>query len=315
VTPKQRFGELIALGQRYAGRGPVLVNEREDYAKHVLRDVSPWMSWDSYQPEKGLRNDAARLDLLHAPDFDDYTREFYDRFPLLLERKRPGGSRPPGNYEPIDETAHYRVWRRTGPTPAAHLPLGGIQAVSGTARLDCGDREFRRLRALAERTGRPLRVARAAEVVVVPQGRWYSKASGAQGPQPGLTTRASGSSRIPVTLSAGRWRAWLQGSTGPGERLSLLQAGGGERQIGEVRSDLGLQDAYQPFGEFDATGGREAFSLFSLAKPWWQSGRTRFDLIGPIVFERVAERPQPEEVDPRDARSLCGERLDWVEVG
>ena len=71
------------------------------------------------------------------PDFDDYRLDFYDRFPLLLERKRPGGSRPPGNYEPVEETAHYRVWRRTGPTPRAHLPLGGGEDVAGTARLDC----------------------------------------------------------------------------------------------------------------------------------------------------------------------------------
>ena len=59
VSRETPLAELFALDARYAGQGPVLVNEREEYAKYLLRGVSPWMSWDSYQPDRGFVSGSA----------------------------------------------------------------------------------------------------------------------------------------------------------------------------------------------------------------------------------------------------------------
>ena len=54
-TPKDRFQEMIDIGKRFRGEGPLLVNEREEYSKYFLRDSLPWESWGSWQPDRGLR--------------------------------------------------------------------------------------------------------------------------------------------------------------------------------------------------------------------------------------------------------------------
>ncbi len=36
--------------------------------------------------------------------------------------------------------------------------------------------------------------------------------------------------------------------------------------------------------------------------------------IGPLALSQANERPMVDLVNPRDARSLCGQRLDWVEA-
>jgi hypothetical protein len=318
MTPKERFAEMIDLDARYAGRGPVLVHEHEEYAKHLLRDVDPWMSWDSYQPERGFLLGPVPPAIPHVPDFDDYHREFYDRFPLLFERKRPAGSRPPGNYTAIEETRHYRVWERTGPTPQAHLALGNGDTIPGTARLDCALPEYRELLALARRSGRPLRVAYGERVVIRYDYQWLAATPVQAGPQPNFNYRLGGSSDIATTLEPGRWRAWIEGSFGPGHRLSLRQPGtlkvGPQDKIGEVRADLGIHDGFQTFGEFDVDRRRQVFQLLGLDKPIWQAGSRRPDLVGPVAFTPATSTRRIVDVDPADARELCGQRLDWIEV-
>ena len=313
MTPKERFSEMIELDGRYAGQGPALVHEHEEYAKHLLRHVLPWMSWDSYQPERGLRAGPIPPAIPHVPDFDDYRLDFFDRFPLLIERKRPGGSRPPGNYEAVEETGHYRIWRRTGPTPRAHVVLGDGEAIAGTQRLDCAAPEVRAIVRLARDSGAPLRVARGERVVLRYDYQWSTEPTPQPGPQPNFNYRREEVSSVPTFLPPGRWRAWAQGSFGPGQRLTLMEPPP-RRQVGEARNDLGLQDGFQAFGDVDTRTDAQLFELRSLDKPWWQAGSRRKDLVGALAFTPAAATRRVETVEPGALRELCGERLDWIEV-
>ena len=100
MTPKDRFDEIAEIADRFRGQGPILVVEREEWGTYLLRDEQPFDSWGYYPPDRVLRVGEGRLPpaLPHTPDFDDYPMEFVEHFPLLFERKSPGGSRPPINY-------------------------------------------------------------------------------------------------------------------------------------------------------------------------------------------------------------------------
>lgn len=308
MTPESRFEELGALNERYRGQGRILVNEREDYAKYLLRDVDPWESWGFWTPDRGLASDP-RLDPEHTPDFDDYTLEHMKRFPLLLERKRPGGSRPPANYRPVEETVHYRVWRRTGPTPAMRASVGEGRT-SGTAPLDCRQGEVRDVIAAARRAGRPVTVATAGRPsVVATPGAWKNTATLESGPTNRYLSRLGGTGIAGPRLAAGRYQVFIQGSFSSGVRLYV-----NGRQVGDVLNDYGLHDGWQPVGTVSVPGGPVDVGVLGLRKPLWQSGSRRPDVSGPLAFMPDPSARRVERVPAERMRALCGTRVDWIEL-
>ena len=141
VTPKDRFEELAQIDERFEGQGPMLVNEREDYAKYLLRHSRPFESWGPWTPDRGIIETETynpRLDPTHTPDFDDYMPDFVARFPLLLERKRPGGSAPPaGLRRHVRDTELSRVAAHRAAEHGARrtrVTAGGGRGATSTAR-------------------------------------------------------------------------------------------------------------------------------------------------------------------------------------
>ena len=307
LTPRDRFEEAAAIADRFAGQGPMLVNEREDYAKHLLRAVQPWETWSPYSPKRATPDELNR-ETEHTPDFDDYEPPFLARFPLLLERRRPGGSRPPGNYRVVHETAHYRVWRRSGPAPRRHVRLG-TGTVAGTAPLDCGRPGARAMLDAARRAGHPLRVAtaRPSPTVLAPPA-WSGWRELRGGPEPGFVERRGGVAVLMPRLAPGRYTAWAKGSYGLGIRL--LANG---RVVGEVRDDMGLFANWHRLGSFEATR-RTRLALVGLDRPLWRTGSRRRDISGPLALVREGRASTVTTVPAGRARSLCGRELDWVEV-
>jgi len=310
VTPKDRFEELTAIADRLDGRGPVLIADREEYARYFLRDSVPWDDWGEWQPRRNFRFGAIPPPPPRGPDLDDYTHEHIQGFPLLLERKRPGGSRAPGNFEIAFETPSYRVWRRAGAPPAMHLSLG-LERIDGMGRFDCAAPEAAALLDAARATGSDVRVARAVTPVVsAPPSRWEYYGAVWPGPAPETMHRSGGFALVHPPLEAGRYDVWVQGSFGPGFRLFL-----GQRPLGDVFGDLGLHSGWRLVEE-DVRVERDdpRFVLSGLDKPRWQSGWRRPDLHGPMAFVPSTSEPQVETLSERQARRLCGERLDWVEL-
>jgi len=308
VTPRERFEELAAIANRFRGEGPMLVNEREEYAKYFLRDSRPWESWGAWQPDRGLRVDSMRFDVGHTPDFDDYTPAHMSRFRLLLERRRPGGSAPPGNFEPVSETPHYRVWRRIAPSPRAHLALG--QQLDGSASLNCDEPQVAELLKTARATSTGLRIAkpRSLSVVSRPQ-RWHVEGNTGAAADPRFISWRGAVASTEPALSPGSYDAYIQGSFGPGVRLSI-----NDRTIGETFGDLGLQDGWQRLGTVVAGASASKAVLRGLDKPWWQAGSKRSDVVGPLAFSPLARETEIVEVGARASSRLCGRELDWIEL-
>ena len=308
ITPKKRFQELIDISKRFSGTGPILVNEREDYGKYFLRDSDPWESWGSWQPDRGLRFPTVPP-VPETPDFDDYTPAHMARFKLLLERKRPGGSLPPGNFRPVYESEHYRVWERAAPPVKDHLALG-LHTVAGTGRLDCRSADARRLFRAARDGRKPLRAAYGGDTPVLSgPARWQQYANWTGAPTEGFVTLRSGFAIAKPGLSPGTYGVWAQGSFGPGIRVSV----NGQR-VGEVFDDLGLQDGWQPIGAARVRGRDPDFVVLSLQKARLKTGRRRHDILGPLAFVAQSHAPRQVLVEPERARGLCGKELDWVEL-
>jgi len=311
VTPKDRFGEIAEIADRFGGQGPMLVVEREEWDAHLLRDLQPFDSWGYYPPDRVLRQRGRWAPPLpHTPDFDDYFVHFVQTFPLLFERKSPGGSRPPLNYRVAYETTHYRVWRRHGEAPVLHLPLGG-DSDDHTERLDCRHPEARQLLRASRRSGRPLVAAipRSPRLVIITADAWRGHEVAETIPPSGFVSRRGGEASVIASLAPGHYDAWIQGSFATGVRLFVDGTA-----YGEVFGDLGLPSGWHPLGRVSVRTRRAHVSLISLDKPWWQSGSERPDLAGRLVFARRGGPSRMITVQPQRSRTLCGRRLDWVEL-
>ena len=311
VTPKERFDEIDEIADRFRGQGPMLIAEREEWGTYLLRDVRPFDSWGYYQPALGLRGDSEYPPAVpHTPDMDDYALDFLEEFPLLFERKSPGGSRPPINYNVAYETTHYRVWQRDGDAPSYHLPMGA-DSYDHTARLDCRRPLVAALLGASRRSGRPLvaAVPPSRRRVIITADDWRSHEGADTYAPPDFVGRRGGVADVTASLPPGRYDAWIQGSFAKGVRLVVDETG-----YGEVFGDLGLMSAWHPLGRVAVRARRANVVLFSLDKPWWQSGSKRPDFTGRLVFVRRGGPSRTITVQPERARTLCGRRLDWIEL-
>lgn len=308
MTPGGRFEELSNLNEEFEGQGPILVNEREHYAKYLLRDVEPWNSWETYFPSTGFYR-LPQLDSGHTPDFDDYRPEHLDRFKLLLERKRPGGSLPPSAFRQVEETEHYRVWRRAESAPTARLPLG-VDQLSGAAKLDCDRPEAREFLRIARSGTMTLRVARpGAEPIVAQPIDWTGARELGPGPTDGFLSRIGGQARADVPALGGRQKVYIQGSFSAGVAVYV-----NGKPLGQVSEDLGLFDAWQELGEVDLVGFKPTVIVSGLEKHALRPGSRRADISGALAFERQPVERRIEEMGVSEFRSLCGQKLDWVEA-
>jgi hypothetical protein len=248
--------------------------------------------------------------LPHTPDFDDYFPEFVNLFPLLFERKTPGGSRPPLNFEVAYETAHYRVWQRQGDKPAFHVPLGNDSA-DHTRRLDCRRPEVRAMLDAVRRAGEPLVAAipQSRRHVVIRADDWRGHEVADIYAPKGFISRRGGGAAVTASLAPGHYDAWIQGSFATGVRLFVDGT-----EYGDVFGDLGLPSGWHPLGRVAVRDRKARVALLGLDKPWWQSGSKRPDLTGRLVFARRGGQSRMITVQPERVRTLCGRRLDWVEM-
>jgi hypothetical protein len=309
VTPKDRFAALVDAGRHVPRGGPVLVADREYYAKYLLRDLRPWNSWEDWKPYRGFIWGEDLPSPPHNPDFDDYRPLLVQSFRALIDRRRPGGSRAPGNFVQVYENRYYRVWRRVGPLPVIHLGLG-IGRLGGAARLDCSSAGARELLAAAESAGEIRFAPPAAPRLLAQGGSWKDLDVELPGPAKGWAKIRGGRGLLYGPLRPGvQYRLWAQGAFGPGIRVLFRST-----QVGEVRGDQDQFDGWHLVGTVTSPKKGAVFGLIGLDRPWYLAGSAWNDLRGPFAFQPVEPPPQVETIPARDVRSLCGRTLDWVEV-
>jgi hypothetical protein len=308
LAPTDRMEALEDAAEHADGGGYWLVNEWEEYSKYFTRAIRNDSGSESESPDVvALRTGGPIFGQYF--DLDEQTLEFVQRFDGLIMRRSPVASRPPADFRRAYANDYYEVWRRDrGVRVLDHLPAGGLYDPQGTP----GCAGLRDLARKARAAGGELVAATRPDVprmgVTVPAGRPVGWVPDPQVPlQVQLRTpgRLEGTIR---TVEPGRYRAWLQLSSGRPMRVSIdgrvigtprgVNSPDQWLEVGELRLDAGLHRV-----ELRRGGGR----------PLPEDGYE--GLLGPLALEPLdAAAPRLERVAPSDAGRLCGGRYDWVEA-
>lgn len=317
ITPRYRFDELAQIGDRTRGQGPLLINDFEEFAPYIMRDSEPWIDYGfrNPNPHKGYYPRHRGLDP------DDYKLRRIERFPLVLVRKDPYASRPPSNYRQIYETTRYALWRRTGPGPAFHVPLGR-DGFLGSAPLECRrDRPRNAYVRFAFRVARkghvPLRAAFGpdAPVVALEPSSWVDyRVVQMFRPRTSISAFGGSASQSVVLPRAGRYDVWVQGTMGPG--VAIWERPTGRAifgKVGEATDDEGTATQWHRVNVAPFARHSELHAL-QPGRAWWRAGTKHANVIGNVVLTREGDAARIADVPAARASSLCGRRLDWIEV-
>ena len=111
LAPTERMQALQDVGDRYSGRGLLLVNEFEEFAKYFMRNSRINVPTEAItQRHVELRR---RQDFFNRwIDLDDQKLTYVSEYPFVVTRRGPGLSRPPANYRLDYGNRYYVVWRR-----------------------------------------------------------------------------------------------------------------------------------------------------------------------------------------------------------
>jgi len=320
-APYERYEELLDVNERLADTGPTLVTEWDEFARYFLRDTVPFAEptqRHGYRFDR-FRDPNGRYDPDHRPsqktpyDIDDLRNDYVQSVDSIVLRRSPVMSRPPINFERTYRGEYYEVWERGDGRVAEHLPLGpNILEPSAVPRC----RDVRALGELArEENGVLVAPVRPRMPVFIPGDAAPSRTWIQYVNYPGAVVLDSAGAVGPgITIpEGGEYRVWAEGSFGRPVTVRVNQVA-----IGEVEYELGNPGQYLPFGEVTVEPGDQAFRVEQAGgdlRPGNGGSLAGLRHLGPVVFSPPEnEEPRVIEREPEDWRSLCGLRLDWVEV-
>ncbi len=292
LAPRDRLSELEEVEERIAGEGPTLITSYEVYAtRHFLADGDPEGASDLRRRRILLRN-GQQVAKLQTADIDQFQLAVVLKYRTLVLRRSPSASRPPSVYELTWQGRFYEIWqRKAGPPPntiRTHLPLGDEVSPLGIPRC----RDVLGLARVAGRNGTLVTVRRPAPAV----------AALSQTADPNV---AEGLVSVPET---GPYEIWIGG--GFRRELEVLVDGA---SVEAQRHKLSHGE-YLPMGTVELSQGTHEVTL-RVDDPGIRPGtRGESYPLGPLVFSRGTAASPLTRVQPSRARSLCRERLDWVEA-
>lgn len=304
LAPIDRMKAMEDIADRVADeRQLVLVSEADEFAKYFMRDARINVATAAVTPRQ-VELIVPQVFGARWFDLDEYRHDYVDDFDVVVTRRSPSASRPPGNYELTDRNRYYEVWRDRG-RPVVEEHLGAYTLNHATDVLPCAD--IRRIARRAGHDGGRLLVARRTEEpqldpllarrtwTWVPDGIWLGN----------VTPVTPGEAEGDVKVRGGRYRVWLRGSFG---RDIRVQVDG--RVVGTAK---GVNSPRQ----WHLIGARQLAPGTHRVRMEKGGGSLEpgdgFDgYLGPVAFEPVAP-PPVTPVEPSRARRLCGSRVDWIE--
>lgn len=313
LAPRERFVELADIADRFAGQGPALTPEYEEFGKYVLRALapeSPVEGWRSRELE--LANPDAPPNLLGVSvEVGQLADGYVRQFPLIVQRRGFAESRPPAGYRRVYAGRWYDVWRRDDRISVLEvLSLGsrgdGRQAASVP---ECAD-----VRVLANRArgagGKLMYVNRPPTPVFAP-GRvrhsfnWLT--DGGDGDVVILFGPGRAQGEIEVA-DPGRHDVWVEARVGRPVTVSV-----DGRPVGSVAWRLNPRRSAERVGVVDLASGRHTVSV-AVGGGGIRPGSGGVNrIVGPVGFVRRDPAALPvAAVAPEHWWSLCDRPLDWV---
>lgn len=314
LAPTARYQELASLSSRFAGRGPTLFTDFDEYSMYELRDLDVGGPDFVYPPPAVA---AAAGGYGDPVDLDRVSPSALLAYPLIVTRRDPAASRPPSAYALVWQGAYYQVWKRRPGAPAALEH----EALSGGAAAQC--RHIGALAALAAgnaRAGSPGGEARLVAavkptIVSIPlarsshPARWGHERKGLVMGTPG---RLSAGFHIPA---AGLWDVWVQGQLMPTVRLAV-----DGRSLASIAGQLSGNSLVPntvppiPVRLFGGTH-RLTFTRGGVTLAPGDGGSAVLDAIFLTpAADATAGQPALVSMPAARWRALCGRRYQWVEA-
>jgi hypothetical protein len=232
LAPTARYTELASIGKRFAGDGPTLFTDFDEYSLYELRDMDV-AGPDFVYPPPALA--AAAGGYGEPVDLDKIAPAALASYPLIVTRRDPTAVRPPAAYRLLWQGVYYQVWaRRRGARPAlAHLALSGSPQArcARIARLAAAVRAPSR--GSSQGKGETLVGALAPQLLAVPLKR-TTRPPGWGLARPGIVMGRPGMLRASFDLPhAGIWRLWLKGEIMRAVRIAI-----DGRRLGSIGGQL-----------------------------------------------------------------------------
>jgi hypothetical protein len=303
LAPSARYDELSSLNARFAGRGPTLFTDFDEYSLYALRALDVGGP-DFVYPPPALA--AAAAGYGHPVSLDALAPAALASYALIVRRVDPSASRPPAAYRLHWRGHYYELWERA---PGA-APALVHRALKGDAAQQC-----RAIGSLASSGPPGVRVSAAVAA-------WPVRVSLASARRPrgwgrlrrGLVMKRPGRLEVRFSLpSAGRWEVWVQGQIMP--RVGLAVDG---RGIGSIAAELSgnslVPDTIGPLA-VSLEGGSHVLSVVRGAVTL-APGDGGAAVLHAIFLTRAREplAGSLRETAASRWRTLCGERYDWVEL-
>jgi hypothetical protein len=310
LAPPGRFDELRHVGERFAGAGPTLTPDFDEYALYLLRDMAPDGPGNARDVQPWTTIDGQEIGYGSTVDVDALDPALVERMRTIVMRRSPFKSRPPGDFSLAWRGHDYEVWRRTeAASPAReHLALGDGRQPGAAAAC-------RGVRALATRGraegARRLRFAPRTPNVALPLRRTQRTPLAVLSPDGGsIAFGGPGSVTARVAVPrVGTYRLWVEGYTG-----RALQATIDGRPAGTVEQVSGGNGNVLQFATLQLTAGAHVLR-FVRGGGGLAPGDAAPTGVSAIALEPLAAASHPlASVPIGDWRALCGQQLDWIET-
>ncbi len=314
LAPAARYHDLAAIGKRYSGQGPALFPGFDEYAEYFLREEDGTSSVDPAHGEFGLAPGVVEPGGVgFSFTLNQFRLSYLQKFKLVVEPRSPEGVRAPSNWDLVEQTGYFNVWRRDRPAASVyvHYPLSGLPH-ERTATF------CRNLAAAVRRAGTGAQVAYVtapATTVVLPTTGVHPDYWRAQGSE--LVAYGAGSDRIGFTLPrAGTYSLWMAGTVGRPVKFIL-----DGRSVGTIAYQERYPGQFLQIGTRTLAAGRHTLLLARGGGSLHPGSGDDVDPdtrgLGPIVLLPTEPQPERLRVAPGDAAAeVCAAPVgyQWMEV-
>ncbi len=126
LAPTARYEELASIDKRFAGRGPTLFTDFDEYSLYELRDMDVGGP-DFVYPPPALA--AAAGGYGKPVDLNKIAPAALASYPLIVTRRDPTAVRPPAAYRLLWQGVYYQVWGRVPGGASRDRLFGGGRVV------------------------------------------------------------------------------------------------------------------------------------------------------------------------------------------
>lgn len=302
LAPTARFDELAQIDSRFAGRGPALFTDFDEYSLYLLSDIGV-AGPDFIYPPAAL---AGYARYRYPVELDRLPPGLLLGYPLIITRLDPAEERPPSAYRLLWRGSYYEVWgRRPGAPPAlADEPL------SGTLSEQCT--RIHGLAGLAAAQGAHLVAAAAPKLLEADIDHSIRPLAWGRMHQ-GVQLVGAGTLSVPVTLPrSGVWQVWLQGQIMPTLHVAI-----NGHPIGALSAQLGgnsvVPNTLTPL-TISIARGTYTFSISRAGVDLSPGNGGSAALFHVLLTQNASAQQALHVVAPARWHALCGRQLEWIEA-